>query len=134
MLMILICQNQDIESYDIEDDLKIVNEWLTHNRLIINWKKTVAMHISAKNYQKDIALNNNPNIEITKHKFINFDNKIVEFTKTFKILGVMQITDSVSTNKLYLYVKKLIQLQDSFVKTHIFSLIKLNQYSLRRLS
>ena len=31
-------------------------------------------------------LNNNPNIEITKHKF---DNKKIEFTKTFKILGVI---------------------------------------------
>ena len=79
----------DLIIKDIEEDLIVVNEWLTHNRLIINWKKTVAMHISAKNYQKDIALNNDPNIEITRHKYIYFDGKKIEFTKTFKLLGAI---------------------------------------------
>ena len=88
----------DLIIKDIEDDLKVVDEWLSNNRLIINWKKTVALHISAQNKQKDIALNNDPNIEIAKHKFIHFNNKKIEFTKNIKVLGIF-IDNRLNFNK-----------------------------------
>ena len=88
----------DLIIKEIEDDLKVVDEWLGNNRLIINWKKTVALHISAQKKQKDIALYNDPNIEITKHQFIYFNNKKIEFTKNIKVLGI-SIDNRLNFNK-----------------------------------
>ena len=72
---------------NLERDLVKVEEWLNHNRLLINWKKTQAIHFSSTFKDRDIALNNNPNIEISQHKYISFKDKNITFVKNFKLLG-----------------------------------------------
>jgi hypothetical protein len=71
----------------LEDDLKLVEEWLNHNRLLINWKKTEAIYFSPNAQARNLALNNNLNIDISQHKFISFKDKKIKFVKTFKLLG-----------------------------------------------
>ena len=40
----------------LESDLALVSEWLQFNRLILNWKKTMAMIISAKKSESQLKL------------------------------------------------------------------------------
>jgi len=79
----------DLIIKDLESDLFLVEEWLLHNRLLINWKKTQAIHFSRSPRSKDIALNNNPNVDLSQHKYINFNHKNIKFVRTFKLLGVI---------------------------------------------
>ena len=83
------CKHIDLIIKDLESDLFLVEEWLLHNRLLINWKKTQAIHLSRSPRSKDIALNNNPNVDLSQHKYINFNNKKIKFVRTFKLLGVI---------------------------------------------
>ena len=77
----------DLIIKNLEDDLKLVEEWLNHNRLLINWKKTEAIYFSPNAQARNLALNNNLNIDISQHKFISFKDKKIKFVKTFKLLG-----------------------------------------------
>ena len=72
---------------NLEKDLVKVEEWLNHNRLLINWEKTQAIHFSSTFKDRDIALNNDPNIELSQHKYISFKDKNITFVKNFKLLG-----------------------------------------------
>ena len=64
----------------LTEDLKIVSEWIKHNRLVINWKKTHAMLF---------------NFNTTHHKFdyrncdLFFDGIKIEFLEHTRILGVI---------------------------------------------
>ena len=59
--------------HNMERDLILIEEWLNNNRLLINVKKTQAMHFSASAKYKNFALNSNdPDVDISKHKHIMF--------------------------------------------------------------
>ena len=59
-----------------------------NNRLLINVKKTQAMHFSASAKYKNFALNSNdPDVDISKHKHIMFKDKKITFVKNFRLLG-----------------------------------------------
>ena len=81
------CYGRDLNLIinNIERDLIMIEEWLNNNRLLINVKKTHAMHFSASARYRDIALNSNgPNVDISTHKFIMCRDKKNIFCKKFQ--------------------------------------------------
>ena len=64
----------------LTDDLKIIYEWLRHNRLVINWKKTHAIlfNFNTRNHKID-------------HRTCDlfFDGNRIEFVEHTKMLGVV---------------------------------------------
>ena len=84
------CYGRDMNLiiHNMERDLILIEEWLNNNRLLINVKKTQAMHFSASAKYKNFALNNNdPDVDISKHKHIMFKDKKITFVKNFRLLG-----------------------------------------------
>ena len=62
----------------LTDDLKLISEWLGKNRLLINWNKTVAMHILTSSHKKFHF----------KNLKINIDGNSIPFVVETKMLGV----------------------------------------------
>ena len=62
---------------NLERDLEKGKEWLYHNRLLISLKKT--LHYFSTFKDEVIALNNNPNIELSQQKYTYFKDKNITF-------------------------------------------------------
>ena len=73
--------NTDTILTNISIDLITINNWLTNNRLIINWSKTNAMFLKPTNYNQK----KNPTI-IPSLKFGTFS---LAFVNSTKLLGVL---------------------------------------------
>ena len=71
---------------DLENDLKKVSEWLMHNRLLLNIKKSSAMIFKWKYQQKFDQLNTN--IDAINNIEIKCDGENIPFVQKFTLLGV----------------------------------------------
>jgi hypothetical protein len=71
---------------DLENDLKKVSEWLMHNRLLLNIKKSSAMIFKWKYQQKFDQLNTN--IDSISNIEIKCDGENIPFVQKFTLLGV----------------------------------------------
>ena len=76
----------DITS-ELESDLKLISEWLEHNRLLLNVGKSNAMIFKWKYQRKLDLLNTNLDAHY-KHE-IKCKNEIVPFVNKFTLLGVV---------------------------------------------
>ena len=91
------------------------------------------IHLSRSPRSKDIALNNNPNVDLSQHKYINFDNKNIKFVRTFKLLGVIIDNRLNFEDHTVSICKKVNSKTGLLKKVHIFSPTKLNPHSLNYL-
>ena len=72
---------------ELEKDLEIVADWLKHNRLLLNVKKSNAMIFKWK-YQRKMDLMNT-NIDAFEDLEIKCGGEKIPFVKKFTLLGVL---------------------------------------------
>ena len=70
----------------LELDLALVSEWLEHNRLLLNVKKSNAMIFKWK-YQQQFDIMNT-NLDAQNNVEIKCNNQLIPFVKKFTLLGV----------------------------------------------
>ena len=66
----------------MKSDIELINKWLAHNQLILNWDKTKAMFFPLSCKDKT-----SPHVQPT-NIYLHIDNHNIEFVDEFKILGV----------------------------------------------
>jgi hypothetical protein len=71
---------------DLEKDLVLISDWLKHNRLLLNIKKSSAMIFKWKYQNKFDQLNTN--IDAINNIEIKCDGENVPFVQKFTLLGV----------------------------------------------
>jgi hypothetical protein len=78
--------NLNKTAHEIENDLEVIAEWLKHNRLLLNVKKSNAMIFRWKYQRKQDHLNTN--IDALEEIEIKCDNEKIPFVTKFTLLGV----------------------------------------------
>jgi hypothetical protein len=68
----------DVILQQLSKDIEQVNVWLKHNNLVLNLKKTIAMHFPLSSHQK----------KLYKSLDLKFDDVNIEFVENTKLLGV----------------------------------------------
>ena len=72
----------------LESDLKLISDWLEHNRLLLNASKSNAMIFKWKYQRKMNALNTNIDAQINCK--IKCNGKLIPFVTKFNLLGIIQ--------------------------------------------
>jgi hypothetical protein len=126
----LYLSGKDIEKLieTVKDDLKLISKWLDNNRLLINWKKTVAMHIPSSSHKKfqyktfeiNIDGNSIPFVVETKMLGVTIDNQLT-FTK-----HISNLCKKINT-KSFLLAKSNFLFSNKF-KTTLFKLFIQSQF------